>query len=117
MSLAARLRYAREARSLSQSSLARAVKLRPQTVQAIEAGLVQHPRALLDLARVLEVRPEWLSDGTAPMRSVAVCEAATPYRPDPGLSEEAIEVGRRWMELPEPARRALWGLLQVLAPH
>lgn len=118
MSIAARLRYAREARRLSQSQLARSLGLRPQTVQAIEAGLVERPRALLDLARALEVRPEWLLDGSAPMRPDAVRESAGQYQSQSqhALSDEALEVGRRWMALPQAARAALWSLLQALTP-
>jgi len=113
--LALRLRYAREQAGLSQSALAREARLRPQTIQAIEAGLVARPRALLDLARILSVRSEWLLWGEGAMGSVAVAETPPAYRGrDTPLSAEAIALARAWMGLPRAQRDALREAINAL---
>lgn len=115
INLAARLRYAREEAGLSQSALARLLGLRPQTVQAIEAGLVGRPRALLDLARVLGVRSEWLLWGEGGMRPLQVAETPAAYRAEePPLSREAVAFARLWMGLPKAQRDALQSALKAL---
>ncbi len=113
--LAQRLRYARERLGLSQSELARRTGLRPQAVQFIEAGRVQRPRNLLDLASVLAVNPEWLLFGRGAVEA-GVREAAAAYdMPDSGLSAEAAGVGRLWMALPVDQQVAIKEVLQALA--
>lgn len=104
--LGERVRRARERLGLSQSALARAAKLRPQTVHAIEAGLILRPRALTDLACALSVRSEWLLWGEPPIRLEGVSETAPAYDPRGPLSPEALEIGQQWMDL-APAHRAL----------
>lgn len=59
--LANRIRRARKESGLSQSELARRVGLKPQAIQAIEAGKVQKPRHLLEIAAVLGVDPSELA--------------------------------------------------------
>lgn len=113
--LATRLRYAREQAGLSQSALARALCLRPQTIQAIEAGLVARPRALLDLARVLAVRSEWLLWGEGPMAPLGVAENPPDYgTAEPPLSLEAVAFARLWMGLPKAQRDALQSTVSAL---
>lgn len=64
--LADRLRRAREDKGLSQSELARRVGIKAQAIQAIEAGKVQKPRHINEIARALGVDADELtSDGTA----------------------------------------------------
>jgi len=61
--LAKRLREARETRGWSQGDLARRVGIKPQTIQAIEAGKTKKPQNLTAIARALSINPEFLLDG------------------------------------------------------
>jgi phage repressor protein C with HTH and peptisase S24 domain len=55
----------REEMGLSQAGLARRIGVKPQSIQQLEAGQVEHPHYLLELARALGERPEWLLYGEA----------------------------------------------------
>ena len=68
MEMAARIKQARELRGLSQSELARRLKLRPQSVQHWETGKAQ-PRLqrVKALSQVLDVNETWLATGAGPM--------------------------------------------------
>lgn len=61
--LAKRLAAAREAKHLSQSDLARLVGIKPQAIQAIEAGKVDKPRNILAIAKAVGVEPGALLTG------------------------------------------------------
>lgn len=111
--LAKRLRYARERAGLSQSELARRVKIRPQAIQFIEGGHVRRPRSTVEIARVLGVNAEWLLLGEGAVE-VAVRESAAPYQGEPALSEEAVAIARLWMELPQSQRLAVKETLLAL---
>ncbi|WP_298134171.1 helix-turn-helix domain-containing protein [Acidiferrobacter sp.] len=97
--LAKRLRYARERMGLTQSELARRVKLRPQAIQFIESGHVRRPRSIVEIARVLGVNAEWLLLGEGAV-DIAIRETRARYEGDVALSDEAVAVARLWMELP-----------------
>lgn len=116
MTLAERLRYAREQADLTQSELARRAGLRPQTVQAIESGIVRRPRAHMELARVLGVRSEWLVWDEGPMMEVATGEMPGDYRAGSRerLSEDAIDLARDWMTLPRQEREAIKEVVRTL---
>ncbi|MHB1528462.1 MAG: helix-turn-helix transcriptional regulator [Acidiferrobacteraceae bacterium] len=116
MTLAERMRYARERADLSQSALARQVGLRPQTVQAIEAGAVRRPRALMELARILGVRSEWLLWDEGAMHEPAVQESPSDYHSGgvAHLSEEAVTLARDWMALSRAERDALKEVIRAL---
>ena len=62
--IAKRVQDLREGLDLSQSELARRCGEKPQTLQKLEAGIVQRPRYILDLARVLRTTTDWLLLGT-----------------------------------------------------
>lgn len=111
--LAKRLRYARERIGLSQSELARRASVRPQTVQFIEGGRVRRPGSLVELAKALSVRPEWLLLGEGPMEA-GMREPSSAYQSEPALSEEAVVVARLWMELPLSQRLAIKETLLAL---
>ncbi len=111
--LAKRLRYARERLGLSQSELARRVKLRPQAIQFIEAGHVRRPRSVVEIARALGVNAEWLLLGEGALE-VAVHETPERYHGEPALSDEAVAVARLWMELPQGQRLAMKETLAAL---
>ncbi|MHB1511747.1 MAG: helix-turn-helix domain-containing protein [Acidiferrobacter sp.] len=111
--LAKRLRYARERVGLSQSELARRVKIRPQAIQFIEGGHVRRPRSMVEIARALGVNAEWLLLGEGAVE-VAVREPSEHYRGEPALSDEAVAIARLWMELPQSQRVAVKETLLAL---
>lgn len=61
--LASRLTTAREAKGLSQSDLARLIGIKPQAIQAIEAGRVEKPRNIVAIAKALDVEAGFLLTG------------------------------------------------------
>lgn len=61
--LAERLASARKAKDLSQSDLARLIGVKPQTIQAIEAGRVDKPRNIVAIAKALGIEPGYLLTG------------------------------------------------------
>lgn len=67
--LAERLREARKAASMTQKTLGDAVGVSQAAIQKIETGRAAQTTKLLDIAKTLRVRPEWLSSGTGAMRA------------------------------------------------
>lgn len=61
MDLKDRVRVARQSRGLSQSELARRIGVKPQAIQAIEAGRVQQTKHIVALSRELDVPVQYLS--------------------------------------------------------
>lgn len=61
--LAERVAGRRRALGLSQAELGRRIGVSQQAVADIEAGRIDQPRKLVQIARVLDVDPGWLSDG------------------------------------------------------
>lgn len=58
--LAERLKQAREARKLSQSDLAERVGMKQTSIASIEAGVVERPKKLREIARALGCTEAWL---------------------------------------------------------
>ncbi len=111
--LAQRLRHAREAAGLSQSALARAVGIKPQTIQLIEAGRVRRPRHLIDIANALKVSVGWLS-GTPTVTEIR--ETGTSYRRDASpVDAEALAVARLYTALDRKQRELVLAMLKTLA--
>ena len=67
MSLAIRLKHAREKKKLSQEALASRVGIKQQAVQRIEVGKVKSTGYVVQLARALGVTPDWLALGEEPL--------------------------------------------------
>ncbi|HHN8383173.1 TPA: XRE family transcriptional regulator [Klebsiella quasipneumoniae] len=67
--LAERLREARKAAGMTQKTLGDAVGVSQAAIQKIETGRAAQTTKLLDIAKALRVRPEWLSSGTGTMRA------------------------------------------------
>lgn len=61
-SIAKKVRHLRLDAGLSQSALARLVGVKPQAIQALEAGNIKKPKFILELANVLGVNPSELVD-------------------------------------------------------
>ncbi|MBX9705536.1 MAG: LexA family transcriptional regulator [Gammaproteobacteria bacterium] len=66
MSLAIRLKQARQKKRLTQADLALAVGIKQQAIQRIEAGKVKSTSYIVQMAKVLDVSPEWLALGNEP---------------------------------------------------
>lgn len=66
--LAQRLKMAMDEAGHTQASLATAAGMAQPSVWKILDGVTKKPRNILELARALGVRPEWLSKGEDPMR-------------------------------------------------
>ncbi|HBW8848818.1 TPA: helix-turn-helix domain-containing protein [Klebsiella pneumoniae] len=67
--LAERLREARKAADMTQKALGNAVGVSQAAIQKIETGKAIQTTKLLDIAKILKVRPEWLSSGSGAMRT------------------------------------------------
>ena len=85
---AQRLRHARKIRGLSQLRLAEKACVAQSTVGNIEAGTRGLKSSTLELARALEVRPEWLAFGTGAM------EVGAP--PSPATLDQALAILVQW---------------------
>jgi transcriptional regulator with XRE-family HTH domain len=85
-----RLRHARKARRLTQVELANKAGIKQASVSDLERGESKSFRGatLVAMARVLNVRPEWLSHGKGPME-----------RRDVPISDKAMAVAQAWDRL------------------
>ncbi|MEH3452395.1 helix-turn-helix transcriptional regulator [Phytobacter diazotrophicus] len=68
MTLAERLKEARSARGLTQKALGELVGVSQAAIQKIETGKAEQTTKLVDIARALKVRPEWLGSGLGAMK-------------------------------------------------
>lgn len=118
--LAQRLRDTREAAGLSQSALARAVGIKPQTIQLIEAGKVKRPRHLIEIANALKVSGAWLSGAPAVHE---INETPGLYRTEVDrssaggrarMSADALVVARLFTMLDPEQRRAVLMMLKTM---
>lgn len=95
MTIADRIRQAREEKNLSKAELSRRLDLGRQAVQAWESGTAKpDSENLLKLASVLEVRPEWLVRGGAAFKMIAKTETAF----DEDRMLDVIEAVEQWLE-------------------
>lgn len=63
-----RLNLAMRESGVNQPTLAEAIGIKQPSVWKMTTGKTQNPRKLLEISKVLNVRPEWLSSGEGPMR-------------------------------------------------
>lgn len=66
--LAERLKNARHAQGLTQKALGELVGVSQAAIQKIETGKAEQTTKLVDIARALKVRPEWLGSGLGAMK-------------------------------------------------
>jgi transcriptional regulator with XRE-family HTH domain len=90
-----RLRHARKLRKMTQTELAKKAGVKQASVSDLERGESKSFRGvtLVSIARVLNVRAEWLSQGKGAME-----------RKDLPLSDEALAVAQAWDRLPTEIR-------------
>lgn len=85
MDFSERLELAMKEGGHTQGSLAKAVGMAQSSVWKLVSGGAKGSRKIVDIARVLGVRPEWLSDGSEPMREGGV----KPHHPDSTIPRES----------------------------
>lgn len=89
MTLSERLKLARKEKGLSQKALGEIVGISQAAIQKIEVGKAKETTKLTDLAVALGVRPEWLSDGSGPMR----LSSAMTHHPNSTIPPESKWIG------------------------
>jgi transcriptional regulator with XRE-family HTH domain len=90
-----RLKHARRLRKLTQVDLAQKAGVKQASISDLERGESKSFRGatLVAVAKVLNVRAEWLSQGKGPME-----------RKDVALSDEAVAVAQAWDRLDQTVR-------------
>lgn len=83
--LADRLNHAMLEAGISQAQLANAVDMAQPSVWKLTSGKASTSRKVVQIAKVLGVRPEWLSTGIGPMRD----ELKQPHHPDSTIPPES----------------------------
>ncbi|OZI56761.1 XRE family transcriptional regulator [Bordetella genomosp. 4] len=89
--LASRMKRARAESKLSQAGLAKRIGAGQSTIASIENGRNNGSGRLVDIAKALGVRPEWLSNGDGPMYAVGRDDELTPSS-EP--SKSSVTIGR-----------------------
>lgn len=69
MTLAERLKIAMRDAKITQASLAERIGVSQAAIQKLTSGKAKSSTKLVDIARALDVRPEWLSDEVGDMKS------------------------------------------------
>lgn len=110
--IAERLKLAREQSGLNQQELAKRAGVSQGTIGNIESGLRKQPRGLLEIAKALNVSPQWLSNGNGPMRESNI-------EPGPDIRGLVpliswVQAGQ-WCEAAQPEQQS-WGSLAVREP-
>lgn len=96
--LSDRLHFAMEKEGVSQAALARAVDIKPAALQYLLSSNAQASRFTFELARALNVRPEWLATGSGPVaiEEDPLYSAITKYKSIPVLNIEDV---MQWKEI------------------
>ncbi|CNI74876.1 repressor protein CI [Yersinia massiliensis] len=89
MDFSERLNLAMAEGRFTQGSLAKAVGMAQSSIWKLTSGGAKGSRRTVDIARVLGVRPEWLSNGSGPMRE----DGAKPHHPDSTIPPESEWAG------------------------
>lgn len=91
-SLAARFRYARKLKGLTQREVANMSGVDQQVVSQVETGEIKRPKEIQALAQAVGQSPGWLQFGIERLDNLDV---------------EAVDVALAWQILPEPLKEAL----------
>ncbi len=83
MTLAVRLKQARLKKKLTQEELAETVGIKQQAVQRIEAGKVKSTSYVVQLAKALDVTPEWLALGED--QTIQIDDTRQPHSTSPTI--------------------------------
>ncbi|WP_447872029.1 XRE family transcriptional regulator [Serratia fonticola] len=87
MTLAQRLKIAMEAENTTQAALAEKVGVSQAAIQKISSGKAKSSTKIVEIARALRVRPEWLSEESGTMRD-SESIAKRPHHPDSTIPPE-----------------------------
>jgi transcriptional regulator with XRE-family HTH domain len=125
LSIAERLKSAREAANLRQDELAARAGVSQGTIANVEGGFRKNPRELLAIARALGVNAEWLKSGKGTRESDSTGSALVLPDSDLGTSygrstkrvvaHLVAELGHHLAEVDEPRRLAIAELLSAVA--
>lgn len=125
ISIAERLKSAREAADLRQEELASRAGVSQGTIANVESGLRKNPRELLAIARALNVNAEWLKSGKGPRdatpagSATVLMDNAAPYhhgrRARPGIAHLVAEIGTHLAGVDETRRFAIAEMLSAVA--
>lgn len=88
--LSIRLKKARIAAGISQAELARRIGAGQSTIASIENGRNNGSGRLVDIAKELQVRPEWLALGDGPMGEDTPTGERPSSWPFPSISEAQV---------------------------
>jgi len=109
MNFGHRLKAARKAAGLTQEALGALSNVSQKTISKIERGAQERSTEVVKLAAACEVRPEWLANGSGPMRGspekAIMSEARQTGAEYDALSADAIEIAHAWLRL-SPERQA-----------
>lgn len=97
--LAQRLKMAMEEGGFTQASLAEAAGISQPSIWKIAAGRSQGSVKLVDIAKALGVRPEWLADGTGDMKNFKEVPWSDQDHKERGASERIYYDPSRMMEI------------------
>lgn len=116
MTLGERLRYALEARGMSQTALAASAKVaQPYVSQIMNDVKEPSDRLMESIASVLKIRPEWLIYGEGPMESEPTLEEALARLSADVLADEPGSFRARLVEVLADLSADEWPLLEGIA--
>lgn len=95
MTFADRLNAAMKDAGLNQVSLAEAVGMAQPSVWKLTSGITKNTRKLFEIAKVLGVRPEWLSAGEEPMHS----DGHSPFQREGSNIKESSLSAKVWEDM------------------
>lgn len=116
MTLGERLRYALEARGMSQTALAASAKVAQPYVSQIMNGVKEPSDRLMEsIASVLKIRPEWLIYGEGQMEAELTLEEALARLSADVLADEPDSFRARLVEVLADLSPDEWRLLEGIA--
>ncbi len=116
MTIAERLKHAREKRDLTQQQLAKIAGVTQSTIANIENGIRQKPRAIISIAKALAVDPGWLESGKGQAYPSNVTEAERSSSTSSTSIQAALDVLERELtKLDMPGRERMAPLFESFA--
>ncbi|CAN7408031.1 helix-turn-helix domain-containing protein [Acidovorax sp. LjRoot74] len=125
ITIAERLKSAREAAGLRQDELAKKAGVTQGTIANIEGGIRKNPRELLAIARAVGVNAEWLKSGKgsrladADIRGHAIQDVQADYLPPRGIKNDiahhVTQIGTLLSGIDDVRRAAIAEMLAAVA--